>query len=151
MYFVSEYMFVTDDGSILLLGESDFYPDVFGVSNHSNFDVTLFKFNSSNDIEWVNSVDFLNNSEQASALIEFNNAIYISFIIDTTKFWIASFEMSKGLAISSVWFEVNELFIKIGYVNFSLLFITSKFLFAKSLQSSLFYSKHLFVFNPTVY
>ena len=62
-----------------MFGETFYYKDIFGVSESSKMDASLFKFGSDKSVEWITSISILNFNDQTSFLDEFNNTLYTSF------------------------------------------------------------------------
>ena len=173
-YFIPEFYLVRDE-AIFIIGETS-YNDAIGVSQSSQVDLTLFKFNNNFEIEWATSLDFRNQKEQASDLKEYEDAIYITFNSDLKYFCISSVEnLSNGEITKSNWISVPSIKSTDGVGRFTTPLISNKYIFgidsilfnklnnsififdrktlnlSKILMSNLFYRSKSFVLNGDQY
>ena len=83
-YFSPEFLVANNDDSVLILGETTYYPSFMGVSMNSMTDVSLFKIDANLNLNWISSFDYGNLYDQSSSLFEVNGTIFISLISNHT-------------------------------------------------------------------
>ena len=78
-FLIPEFLSVDDDNSIILWSETTFYQNEMGVSSNSQVDISILKFDRSQNIEWSTSIDYGNLIDHASSSNIFNRNIYVFF------------------------------------------------------------------------
>ena len=134
LFFVPEYYLVEEDGSLLVFAETIYYENLYGISEDSKTDITLFKFDTFHNVEWTTSFDFLNWIDQASSLFKFNNTIYISFNSDNQYMWVVSISQN-GLILQSSWISSSKQVETYGVGRFKFLLISPYYSFATDLYN----------------
>ena len=86
LYFVPEFFLVTDDESLLLISETVYSNGILGVSERSQTDITLFKYDSSFSLNWASSIDFSNQKEMVSSLKSQKDSRFFHLILEKIPF-----------------------------------------------------------------
>ena len=88
--------YVLSDSSIIIFAQTTYLQGEIGVSNSSQIDLSIFKINSTKDIEWNTSVDFMNGVEEFAYGYIYKNKLHVS--VSTSKFylWLFSLDIRTG-------------------------------------------------------
>ena len=134
-----------------MFGETFYYKDIFGVSESSNIDASLFKFGSDKSVEWITSISISNFNDQTSFLDEFNNTLYTSFFSDRGYLWLASFETINGLIQNSNWIFDGNVLESNGTGRFSAILVSEKWIFAKDSRKDTYSNMPLLIFETSTF
>ena len=132
---------------MLIFSETYYYKNIFGVSESSQTDATLFKFDSNNNFEWLISIDLLNYIEQASGIIEFSKTAYISFNSKTNYICLAAIEITNGNLNNSICLLAADSVVKGGSGRFIIFLVSPKYIFARDLYLDFAGNNCLLVFD----
>ena len=104
-YFSPEFLVANNDDSVLILGETTYYPNFMGVSVNSMTDVSLFKIDANLNLNWISSFDYGNLYDQSSSLFVVNGTIFVSLISNHTYLWVCTLSLTTGELTSSTWIQ----------------------------------------------
>ena len=136
--------YVLSDSSILIYAKTTYLQGEIGISDSSQIDASIFKINSTKDIEWSASVDFMNGIEEFANWLNYKNKVYVS--VSTSKFylWLISLDSRTGYLLNSKWIyldrSTNE------YRNFKLFYASDLYIYTFILSSKSYYSR-IFMHN----
>ena len=129
-YFSPEFLVANNDDSVLILGETTYYPDFMGVSVNSMTDVSLFKIDANLNLNWISSFDYGNLYDQSSSLFEVNGTIFVSLISNHTYLWICTLSLTTGELTSSTWIQSIYTNYSSLPIRFLITLISPKYIFA---------------------
>ena len=95
-FFVWEGLMVTDSNSIYLYGETLYHQGQMGVSENSQIDATLFKYDSSMNIQWYTSMDFRKDVDYWAGLSTLNESVYAILESGFRNIWISELSSVDG-------------------------------------------------------
>ena len=130
LYFSPEFLVANNDDSVLILGETTYYPSFMGVSVNSMTDVSLFKIDANLNLNWISSFDYGNLYDQSSSLFEVNGTIFISLISNHTYLWICTLSLTTGELTSSTWIQSIYTNYSNLPIRFLITLISPKYIFA---------------------
>ena len=92
--------YVLSDSSIIIFAQTTYLQGEIGISDSSQIDLSIFKINSTKDIEWNTSVDFMNGVEEYAHGYIYKNKLYAS--VSTSKFylWLFSLDIRTGYLLN---------------------------------------------------
>ena len=129
-YFSPEFLVANNDDSVLILGETTYYPSFMGVSMNSMTDVSLFKIDANLNLNWISSFDYGNLYDQSSSLFEVNGTIFVSLISNHTYLWICTLSLTTGELTSSTWIQSIYTNYSNLPIRFLITLISPKYIFA---------------------
>ena len=129
-YFASEFLKAYDD-FLFIYGETSYSQNLMGISENSQFDATLMKIDSNQNIKWITSFDLNLMSERTSSLFLLDGVLYLSFHSDMLYLWICSISADNGSKINSSWLQTNKSENISGYGRFIILSVSQKNIIAR--------------------
>ena len=136
LYFVPEFFLVADDESLFIISETIYSKGILGVSERSQTDITLFKYDSSFSLNWACSIDFSYQKEMVSSLKSHKNSLLVSLNIRDNTFCVISLHSTNGQIISSSWIEASNYYSSDGVGRFKLNLVTENLIFGFDLNDS---------------
>ena len=136
--------YVLSDYSILIYAQTTYLQGEIGISDSSQIDASIFKINSTKDIEWSTSVDFMNGVEEFVNWHNYKNKLYVS--VSTSKFylWLLSLDIRTGYLLNSKWIYLNRS--TNDYRNFKLFYVSDLYVYTFIPATKSYYSR-IFMYN----
>ena len=92
--------YVLSDSSIIIFAQTTYLQGEIGISDSSQIDLSIFKINSTKDIEWNTSVDFMNGVEEYAHGYIYENKLYISDSTSKFYLWLFSLDIRTGYLLN---------------------------------------------------
>ena len=149
IFFVIEGIQVVDNDSIFLYGETSFYKQQMGVSENSQIDTVLFKYDSNMKIQWYTAIDFHNNIDYWVKLSILNESIYTLFESQSINLCLAQLSLKDGTYINSTWVK-SGLNYNSSKIRFNMILTSQNYIFVRdNYQDSNGYLR-LLIFNTVI-
>ena len=94
---------VLPDSSIIILAQTTYLQNEFGISNSSQLDLSIFKLNSNKEFEWGTSVDYFNDIDELASTYTYNNTIYLALSTAMNYLWLFTLDTPLGYIQNSQW------------------------------------------------
>ena len=129
LYFIPEFFLVADDESLFVISETAYSNGILGVSERSQTDITLFKYDSSFSLNWASSIDFSYQKEMASSLKSHKDSLFASWNFGENTFCVVSLLSTNGQIIGSSWIQASNYYSSNGVGRFKLNLVTENLIF----------------------